>query len=285
MAFKHLGNNPYITIRFFEVFMEYYTKLLLFFWIIPLLCGCQPQTDSALSEGFTLVSHRGVPSQEEDHTFAGYDLAIQQGTQWLELDISATADGFLAISHDTSFCPDGGETVPICQLTLEELSCHTRPCGEPIYELDGVFARYQDEIGYVLDVKSLDDHGVALARMLALITEYDLFDRMIVESFHTEYLQEISAAAPSIPLILLLDSQCSTADLSAYLIQFPALYGVGLEAQSLTRERVELIHQHGKRAFAFFHDEDEAQFRRILSLGADGAFSDYTQRSLTLLAE
>jgi glycerophosphoryl diester phosphodiesterase len=58
------------------------------------------------------IGHRGASGYAPEHTFAAYDLAIEQGADYIEIDLQMTADGVLVAMHDatldrTATAPEG----------------------------------------------------------------------------------------------------------------------------------------------------------------------------------
>jgi len=47
-----------------------------------------------------LIAHRGFPGLRHEHTRPSYDLAIDEGTDYIEPDIVATKDGHLVVRHE-----------------------------------------------------------------------------------------------------------------------------------------------------------------------------------------
>ena len=50
----------------------------------------------------TLVAHRGASAYAPEHTLAAYQLAIEQGADYVEQDLAVTKDGVLICLHDAS---------------------------------------------------------------------------------------------------------------------------------------------------------------------------------------
>ena len=55
---------------------------------------------SALTHRPLIIAHRGASGERPEHTRAAYDLAIQQGTDFIEPDLVMTADGVLIVRHE-----------------------------------------------------------------------------------------------------------------------------------------------------------------------------------------
>ena len=54
------------------------------------------------SPGIVVIAHRGASAYAPEHTFAAYDLALEQGADYIEQDLQLTADGVLVVLHDAT---------------------------------------------------------------------------------------------------------------------------------------------------------------------------------------
>ncbi len=54
-----------------------------------------------------VVAHRGVPGHRHEHTRGSYELAIEQGADYIEPDVVCTRDGVLVVRHENEI---GGTT-------------------------------------------------------------------------------------------------------------------------------------------------------------------------------
>jgi glycerophosphoryl diester phosphodiesterase len=84
----------------------------------------------------TLIAHRGASADAPEHTLAAYELALQQGADFVEPDLQMTRDAVLVCLHDTTLerttnvakvFPDrarevgGKKTWPIAEFSLAEV--------------------------------------------------------------------------------------------------------------------------------------------------------------------
>ncbi len=74
-----------------------------------------------------VVAHRGASAYVPEHTFAAYDLALEQGADTLELDGRATRDGELVVLPDRTLLRTHGDSRRIDAVRYGELSPLTRP--------------------------------------------------------------------------------------------------------------------------------------------------------------
>ena len=54
-----------------------------------------------------VIAHRGASGERPEHTLAAYDLAIDQGADYIEMDLVTTSDGWLVARHENEI---GGTT-------------------------------------------------------------------------------------------------------------------------------------------------------------------------------
>ena len=57
-------------------------------------------TEVAMASYPLLIAHRGASGHRPEHTLASYELAIEQGADFLEVDVVATRDGVLVARHE-----------------------------------------------------------------------------------------------------------------------------------------------------------------------------------------
>src|SRR5262245_25221234 len=70
-------------------------------WLAPALLttGMLPLTTSSSNRPL-LIAHRGASGYAPEHTLAAYQLAIEQGADFVEQDLQVTKDGVLVCLHD-----------------------------------------------------------------------------------------------------------------------------------------------------------------------------------------
>lgn len=228
-----------------------------------------------------LISHRGVPSEKKPHTFAGYDLAIEQGSMFVELDLVFSKDEYLMVSHDFRLdtilgAKDRGNMF-FSEYTRDEIKSLCTEYSAEIHELEEVFQRYGDKINYVIETKDLSKSLVPERRFLKLISDYGLKDNIILESFIFDSLNFLRGNMPGIPCMMLI---YETTDYTNYLSTY-WITGLAMQADNLTKHDVEKMHKAGKKSYIFFGaKETEKELDRCLDLGIDGFFTDYTKSSL-----
>ena len=132
-------------------------------------------TRPAPANGALVIAHRGASGYAPEHTFAAYDLAVEQGADYLEQDLQLTADGVLVVLHDatldrTARGPAGSCTGPVSEKTLAQIQecdvgswfneAHPER-ADPAYvglripTLEQVLDRYATDVRYYIEIKAL----------------------------------------------------------------------------------------------------------------------------------
>lgn len=235
-----------------------------------------------------IVSHRGVPPLAPEHSFAGYDLAIMQGTFHIEQDLQLSKDGELFVSHDPILERTTNSFGAIAELTTSEIKQAEFVNGEHIHTLDEVFARYGKTINYVIETKfayATDDDFRGEDRLLALIQQYDLATHVIFQSFHRASLRYLHTKLPQVPTLLLVKRIANYGIEHADMSTLQDIDIFCLESQLLTTRATKLFQAAGKEVFVYFekgHDTPE-NLAHVLEIGIDGVFTDYTADVITLV--
>ncbi len=69
-------------------------------WLLALLALAVSVPAMAQDSDFIVIAHRGASGERPEHTLAAYELAIDQGADYIEPDLVATRDGVLVARHE-----------------------------------------------------------------------------------------------------------------------------------------------------------------------------------------
>ncbi|RYY26014.1 MAG: glycerophosphodiester phosphodiesterase [Sphingomonadales bacterium] len=73
--------------------------------------GCTTTMEQQAETGLLIIAHRGASGERPEHTLMAYELAIQQGADYIEPDLVPTKDGHLVVRHESNIT----ETTDIAQ--------------------------------------------------------------------------------------------------------------------------------------------------------------------------
>src|SRR5580704_2672807 len=164
-----------------------------------LLCAGMPAAQKILVHG-----HRGARAIYPENTLPAFEYAIQQGVDFLEMDLAVTKDNVLVISHDPhinpEICTGPHPAIAIHELTLAELQqydCGTlknprfpkqQPVpGTRIPTLDEVLGLGTgNQVQFNIETKSFPDHpeltpppDIFALMMLKVIRKHEMESRCI----------------------------------------------------------------------------------------------------------
>lgn len=74
-----------------------------------------------LEDHTQVTAHRGSSAAAPENTMAAIELAIKDGTDWVEIDVQETADGEVVVFHDSDFKRLAGKALKIWDATMADL--------------------------------------------------------------------------------------------------------------------------------------------------------------------
>ncbi len=219
-----------------------------------------------------VIAHRGASAREPENSLAAFRSALDLGSDGVELDIHATADGALVVHHDDTVA---GVYIP--RSSLDTVRQCVLANGEPVPTLGEALDVLGAEVRVFVEVKTLD-----ASQQEALLRVFDdgpapphyhvhSFDHRIVRRL----LQQrdalvggvLSASYPVNPLIQL--EQTGATEL--------------WQQESLVDdELVAAVHAIGRRIFPWTADAP-TRIEELIDMGVDGICSNVPDRVRSLL--
>eukprot|EP00927_Polykrikos_kofoidii_P030414 TRINITY_DN26157_c0_g1_i1.p1 TRINITY_DN26157_c0_g1~~TRINITY_DN26157_c0_g1_i1.p1 ORF type:complete len:291 (+),score=29.35 TRINITY_DN26157_c0_g1_i1:206-1078(+) len=262
-------------------------------------------------------AHRGASMKAPENTLASFRQALQDGADGVELDVHLSRDGHIIVihDHDVRRTTDGsgnisdlsleeiirldagskysakfaGERVPTLQNVLSLVLNWPTP-RRVLIELKGSFSGLPTPIRLMLRCFRVGSPSYAnlpssIAAALAPYSAEVDAGRVIVQSFHKPYLDELRNLAPSLSLVYLSISS-SAGWLEAEDIQGSSLgfSGVAIRHASLSEEGMARIRAHHRLVFAWTVDSDAA-LRRVCNLKVGGIITNVPDIAVKIVAE
>jgi glycerophosphoryl diester phosphodiesterase len=109
-----------------------------------------------------LIAHRGDSAHAPENTLPAFAQALAKGADWIELDLTLSADGQAVVSHDDTLWRRARRRARVDQLRAEELAhvdvSHGFPgfSGTGLPSLSEVLDRFGKQVSFYLELKS---HG------------------------------------------------------------------------------------------------------------------------------
>lgn len=272
-------------------------KKMLLLTILLFTYGCSkpPAERTALPENeFLIIAHRGASAYTAEHTLSSYEMAIQMGADYIEIDLQMTRDGKLVAMHDKVVSYHEIQQA-VADVTFDEIQLHspvktfnknhfdyTYPFFNDlrIVDLEEILLHFGDSVNYYIEIKSPKTYPGMEKELLKKLREHHLLYRVdplpkvIIQSFDSTSLKNIHALEPSIPLIKLY-SFYKEAHIPEKQLEELKQYasGVGVNAVTLSREFIDLMHKENLLVHPYTIN-DEATMNVLLNLGVDGIITD-----------
>jgi glycerophosphoryl diester phosphodiesterase len=259
--------------------MKKFTMIMLTAGML-LLAGCTfVRTDAVNGTKIELlvIAHRGASAVEPEHTFLAYDQALDDGADYIEIDLRKTADGELIAMHDNAVdrTTDGEGLVE--NMTLKELKELDAGEGQSVPSLKDILERYGDSVNYYIETRTSDEGELVMEEdLLQLLERYRIPKRQVIlQSFSEASINALHDLDPALTLVQLLKKkeveQLDADNLEA--LQKKAV-GVGIYAGILDKSLVDLIHMNGLEVHAYYRGDEREWTEEMLRYNVDGIFSD-----------
>ena len=277
--------------------------------------GAAPDKGSTTNSTVLNIGHRGASGYAPEHTIPAYDLALDQGADYIEIDLQMTKDGVLVAMHDdtldrTADAPEGVPkrfcSGPVIKRTLEQIKmcdagswfneaypeyASEEYVGLQIPTLEEIFQRYGTSVNYYIETKNPEAAPGMEEELLRLMEEYKLIEpaaqnwQVLIQSFSAESLMKIHEMNSSVPLIQLYSStetsesiQASLAEVSTYAV------GIGPSMTDVDAALVEAAHALCLDVHPYTVNET-ADMQALIDLGVDGMFTNFPDRLDALLGK
>lgn len=221
-----------------------------------------------------VFSHRGASGEKIEHTFAAYDLALQQGSKYIEQDLVTSKDDTLYVSHDASAKRITGIDALYTDMTDREINALRTKNSEHIHTLQDVFNRYGKKVTYVIELK---ENTTQVDLFRNIIKKNHMERNVIVQASSVEPLNSLENDFPHMPKLLLITKQIALEKA----ITYKNVDIIGAHKSLMNTDNIALTHKNGKQFNTWTLNSREEITRAIL-LGVDNYFTNYTSRALNL---
>jgi len=225
-----------------------------------------------------VISHAACGGHAPENTLAGIRKAIELGSDAIEIDVQATADGVPVLMHDPTVDRTTNGTGVVAQMTLEQIRALDAG-GEPPPTLAEVLDLTRGKVLLVMEIKQT---GIE-EQVARVVHATDSLDDVMAWSFFRPALEGMRAAEPRIPCGLLISPEA--------LPQWPKARGlaVKLGAQAVSvfyagaNEQVARDCQRSGLALYTWTVDSSREIIRLIDLGVDGICTNYPDKAVKLL--
>lgn len=236
------------------------------------------------------IAHRGLSSQAPENSMTSVDLAINAGTDVVELDIYLTIDNEIVVIHDSSTTRTFDQTLIVEDSTLAQLRALTMldtfgfEESMVIPTLKDYFTRIQDT-NVILFVEIKSSKPEIIDYLKQLIDEYDVSSQIVVITFNANQIARMKEVLPQISNGYLSTALLSSTNLESSIratlnAVVPLQSTINPEYSALTYEFVVQMNYRGLSIWPWTLNTTEAYYQYYM-MGVGGLTTNYCDNLLT----
>ena len=240
-----------------------------------------------------IYGHRGCKGTFPENTLLGFRKAIQAGVDGIELDVHLTEDGEIVVIHDETLDRTTTGQGAVKELTLSQIQ--TFSAGAPFREFTGYEPSWDDEkvptlrqvLELIADTKielnielkgKLFPYPHLEEKLLKLVGEFGMNDRVIYSSFHYPYLKRLKKQDPAAKIAALFETKIP---MPAFLFKHFHLEGLHLSWKSVLEHPQHWSGLYGKIRVWTVNEEKVAA--QLQGLGVAAIITDFPDKIFSAL--
>jgi glycerophosphoryl diester phosphodiesterase len=265
---------------------ELQKKKLLFVFVsicMLLLVGYEARPFNHIEmKGMISVAHRGASNFAPENTQSSFQKALELGADFLECDVHLSKDGELIIMHDDKVDRTTNGFGYVKNFTLAELKgldagekFHSSFAGEKVITLNELLDEFYGEIGLLIEIKKPSMYPGIEEKVANLLSEYQDFDSIIVQSFDIESMRKMNTLLPKLEVALLMNpsiqylSTQKIIDLTSF-----ATY-INFNVSYVNKRVIDQIHNQGGKVLVW-STKNQGWVDKAYQFNVDGIITDFS---------
>ena len=229
-----------------------------------------------------VMAHRGASAAAPENTIAAVQIAIDSGAQWVEIDVQETADGHVAVIHDSDLKKIGGSALTVAGSTLEQLQqvdigswFGAEFADQRIPTLEEVLLLCKGRIGVNIELKYYGKQVRLEQRVAEIVERTGMMEQVMFMSLSYDGIQILHGLRPEWKVGLL--SSVALGRLAELDVDFLALNG-----RAASRNLIRQAHKMGKQVMVWTVN-DPVAMASMIGRGADALITDEPELAVTVL--
>lgn len=221
----------------------------------------------------TVTAHRGASGAAPENTLAAIQQAIDDGADFVEIDVQETSDGEVVVMHDSDFKKIAGTDLKIWDATLEQLAdldigswISPRFSDQRVPTLDRVLETCKGKIGVNIELKHYGRAQQLEQRVIDIVEEHEMQSRIVIMSLKADSVAKVKKLRPDWKVGLL--TAVSIGDLTRVKADFLAVSD-SLATSAFIRD----AHRAGKEVYVWTVN-DPVMMSAVIGRGADSIITD-----------
>lgn len=230
-----------------------------------------------------IIAHRGAAGLRPENTLASVRKAIEDGTDWVEIDVQESADGEVIVIHDSDFMKVAGSPLKVWNATRADLDrldigsfFDPAYASERIPLLREVLETAKGKAKVLIELKYYGHDQNLEARVAEIVEATQMQDQIALMSLSPTGVAKMKALRPDWQVGLL--AATALGDLTRLKVDFLAV-NTGLAKSSFLRHA-----KHADRPVMVWTVDDAVGMSQMMSRGVAGLITDYPGRAREVIA-
>jgi len=252
--------------------------------LISFLIGIWLIDDIQPIDDLTIVAHRGAAGRAPENTMASIQAAIEDNTDWVEIDVQETVDGQVVVVHDSDFMKLAGVDLKVWDGTLEQIQAidvgswfAPEFADQRAPALIDVLQEAKGKAHVVIELKYYGHDQQLEQRVVDIVEQQGMVEEIAIMSLKYDSVQKVRKLRP----------EWETGLLSAQVLGNMSKLDVDFLAVNMAMASPAFIRTNqaaGKRVFVWTVNDKMSMFR-MMSLGVDGIITDEPALARQVMAE
>ena len=220
-----------------------------------------------------IIAHRGASGAAPENTVAAFDAAVDQATDWVELDVQEDTDGTVVVMHDSDFMKLARNSLKVWESTKEQragidIGSWFGPqfAAERVPTLEDVLLRCKGRTKVVIELKYYGHDQRLEERVAEIVERTGMQDQIVAMSLNHDIVRKMKKLRPNWTVGLLTATAIGNV---------PAMEGdfLAVSTGMATPSFVRAAHAAGKDVFVWTVN-DPMTMALMVTRGADGLITD-----------
>ena len=237
-----------------------------------------------LGERPRVIAHRGFSGVAPENTLAALSRAVAADADMTQNDVGLTSDGQVVMMHDENLDRRTDGSGRLSGTSCEEVRkldagswFSSEFAGEKVPTLAEALDLVRGEILLNIEIKgeAVTDQveGGIVDKVLELVRERDMLDRVILSSFEPRALKHARRLDPDVKTASLYARRLHRGMSPLEVMRDAGSNGFNIAARRLRKKMICAVHSSG-RPLTVYTVNDERTMRRLIAKGVHGFFTD-----------
>ena len=226
-----------------------------------------------LEDDTLIIAHRGAALHAPENTLASVNRAIEDSTDYIEIDVQETADGEVVVFHDSDFMKTARNPLTIWDAVRADIDAidigswfDSAYSAERVPTLQEVLLAARDQARVNIELKYYGRDEDLERRVIDVVEAAGMVDQVVLMSLKYDKIQKIRSLRPEWTYGLL--TSVSLGDATRFDVDFLAV-----NAATATRGFIERAHRHGLDVYVWTVN-DPYVMSAMMSRNVDGIITD-----------